>query len=258
VVGLQLGVKRSGVQISPARLEKSRWEGVRRAPPLPRSSSTRCGCRNNFSRLMDSLIEAAGVLRITPTALRHIAQSVGRVVVGDDKGDAGAPRPRRHRHHPGHLHQHRHRTAPGSRGPRTDEAIALSPCGSGGSQRPTTASFWCGATSWWPRRFGATPLALGCRPHRVSKRSGARRVPGRAPVGLVGGRRRTRPSRRRAWPEWPRERHLPAPMPRARRRVGADIGALVLRYPAGETVSPNGNSGAMRHPTECRGHIIVA
>lgn len=40
---------------------------------------------NNFSRLMDTLIEAAGVPRITPKGLRHTAQSVGRVVVGDDK-----------------------------------------------------------------------------------------------------------------------------------------------------------------------------
>jgi integrase len=39
---------------------------------------------NNFGRLMDSLIEAAGVARITPKGLRHTAQSVGRVVVGDD------------------------------------------------------------------------------------------------------------------------------------------------------------------------------
>ena len=40
---------------------------------------------NNFSRLMDSLIERAGIQRITPKGLRHTAQSVGRVVVGDDK-----------------------------------------------------------------------------------------------------------------------------------------------------------------------------
>lgn len=40
---------------------------------------------NNFSRLMDGLIEAAGVPRITPKGLRHTAQSIGRVVVGDDK-----------------------------------------------------------------------------------------------------------------------------------------------------------------------------
>ncbi len=40
---------------------------------------------NNFGRLMDSLIERAGVPRITPKGLRHTAQSIGRVVVGDDK-----------------------------------------------------------------------------------------------------------------------------------------------------------------------------
>lgn len=40
---------------------------------------------NNFARLMDTLIERAGVPRITPKGLRHTAQSVGRVVVGDDK-----------------------------------------------------------------------------------------------------------------------------------------------------------------------------
>ncbi len=40
---------------------------------------------NNFSRIMASLIETAGVPRITPKGLRHTAQSVGRVVVGDDK-----------------------------------------------------------------------------------------------------------------------------------------------------------------------------
>ncbi len=40
---------------------------------------------NNFGRLMDDLIAAAGVPRITPKGLRHTAQSVGRVVVGDDK-----------------------------------------------------------------------------------------------------------------------------------------------------------------------------
>jgi len=38
-----------------------------------------------FSRLMDVLVERAGVPRITPKGLRHTAQSVGRVVVGDDK-----------------------------------------------------------------------------------------------------------------------------------------------------------------------------
>jgi integrase len=40
---------------------------------------------NNFRRLMDNLIDKAGVARITPKGLRHTAQSVGRVVVGDDK-----------------------------------------------------------------------------------------------------------------------------------------------------------------------------
>ena len=40
---------------------------------------------NNFGRLMDGLIEKAGVPRITPKGMRHTAQSVGRVVVGDDK-----------------------------------------------------------------------------------------------------------------------------------------------------------------------------
>ena len=40
---------------------------------------------NNFRRRMDSLIDEAGVPRITPKGLRHTAQSVGRVVVGDDK-----------------------------------------------------------------------------------------------------------------------------------------------------------------------------
>ncbi|MGH8921326.1 MAG: tyrosine-type recombinase/integrase, partial [Acidimicrobiales bacterium] len=40
---------------------------------------------NNFGRLMDGLITKAGLPRITPKGLRHTAQSVGRVVVGDDK-----------------------------------------------------------------------------------------------------------------------------------------------------------------------------
>ncbi len=40
---------------------------------------------NNFRRSMDAVIEQAGVPRITPKGLRHTAQSVGRVVVGDDK-----------------------------------------------------------------------------------------------------------------------------------------------------------------------------
>ncbi len=40
---------------------------------------------NNFGRLMDDLIAKAKLPRITPKGLRHTAQSVGRVVVGDDK-----------------------------------------------------------------------------------------------------------------------------------------------------------------------------
>ncbi len=40
---------------------------------------------NNFSRTMDVLVDQVGVPRITPRGLRHTAQSVGRVVVGDDK-----------------------------------------------------------------------------------------------------------------------------------------------------------------------------
>ncbi len=40
---------------------------------------------NNFGRLMDDLITKAGLPRITPKGMRHTAQSVGRVVVGDDK-----------------------------------------------------------------------------------------------------------------------------------------------------------------------------
>ena len=40
---------------------------------------------NNFGRLMNALIVKAGLPRITPKGLRHTAQSVGRVVVGDDK-----------------------------------------------------------------------------------------------------------------------------------------------------------------------------
>jgi integrase len=40
---------------------------------------------NNFGRLMDRLVEQAGVPRITPKGMRHTAQSVGRLVVGDDK-----------------------------------------------------------------------------------------------------------------------------------------------------------------------------
>jgi len=40
---------------------------------------------STFGRLMDGLVAKAGVPRITPKGLRHTAQSVGRVVVGDDK-----------------------------------------------------------------------------------------------------------------------------------------------------------------------------
>jgi integrase len=40
---------------------------------------------NNYRRLMDQLVDKAGVPRITPKGMRHTAQSVGRVVVGDDK-----------------------------------------------------------------------------------------------------------------------------------------------------------------------------
>ncbi len=40
---------------------------------------------SNFGRLMDALIAKADVPRITPKGLRHTAQSVGRIVVGDDK-----------------------------------------------------------------------------------------------------------------------------------------------------------------------------
>jgi integrase len=40
---------------------------------------------NNFGRLMDALVEKSGVPRITPKGMRHTAQSIGRVVVGDDK-----------------------------------------------------------------------------------------------------------------------------------------------------------------------------
>jgi len=40
---------------------------------------------NNFARTMRELIAGAGVAAITPKGLRHTAQSIGRVVVGDDK-----------------------------------------------------------------------------------------------------------------------------------------------------------------------------
>ena len=40
---------------------------------------------NNLGRTMTRLAEDAGVPRLTPKVLRHMAQSIGRVVVGDDK-----------------------------------------------------------------------------------------------------------------------------------------------------------------------------
>jgi len=40
---------------------------------------------NNLGRTMESLAARAGVPRLTPRGLRHTAQSIGRVVVGDDK-----------------------------------------------------------------------------------------------------------------------------------------------------------------------------
>ena len=40
---------------------------------------------NNLGRLMDALIDKAGVPRITPKGMRHTAQWVGQMVVGDDK-----------------------------------------------------------------------------------------------------------------------------------------------------------------------------
>jgi len=40
---------------------------------------------NNFKRLMTRLATDAGVPYLTPKGLRHTAQSIGRVVVGDDK-----------------------------------------------------------------------------------------------------------------------------------------------------------------------------
>lgn len=40
---------------------------------------------NNFGRIMERLAKDAGVPRLTPKGLRHTAQSIGRVVVGDDK-----------------------------------------------------------------------------------------------------------------------------------------------------------------------------
>lgn len=76
---------------------------------------------NNFGRLMDALVEPAGVPRITPKGLRHTAQSVGRVVVGDDKVMQERLGHADHRHHPRYLHPHRSRTAPpGRRSARPD------------------------------------------------------------------------------------------------------------------------------------------
>ena len=40
---------------------------------------------NNLGRILTRLAAQAGVPRITPKGLRHTAQSIGRVVVGDDK-----------------------------------------------------------------------------------------------------------------------------------------------------------------------------
>ena len=40
---------------------------------------------NNLGRIMTRLATDAGVPRLTPKGLRHTAQSIGRVVVGDDK-----------------------------------------------------------------------------------------------------------------------------------------------------------------------------
>jgi len=40
---------------------------------------------NNIGRIMTRLAKDAGVPRLTPKGLRHTAQSIGRVVVGDDK-----------------------------------------------------------------------------------------------------------------------------------------------------------------------------
>jgi integrase len=40
---------------------------------------------NNFGRIMTRLATDAGVPRLTPKGMRHTAQSIGRVVVGDDK-----------------------------------------------------------------------------------------------------------------------------------------------------------------------------
>lgn len=40
---------------------------------------------NNLGRTMKRLAKEAGVLQLTPKGMRHTAQSIGRVVVGDDK-----------------------------------------------------------------------------------------------------------------------------------------------------------------------------
>jgi len=40
---------------------------------------------NNLGRTMEAMAARAGVPRLTPRGLRHTAQSIGRVVVGDDK-----------------------------------------------------------------------------------------------------------------------------------------------------------------------------
>jgi hypothetical protein len=61
---------------------------------------------------MDTLIDHAGVSRITPKGFRHTARSVGWVVVDDDKvmrerlayADIGITR--------GDVHPHGHRPAP--------------------------------------------------------------------------------------------------------------------------------------------------
>ncbi len=67
---------------------------------------------NNFGRLMDGLVARAGVPRITPKGLRHTAQSVGRVVVGDDKVMQELLGPCRRRDHAEHLHAYGDRAAP--------------------------------------------------------------------------------------------------------------------------------------------------
>jgi hypothetical protein len=61
----------------PARADRSR-------PSLKENERLRAGA-NNLGRLMETFIKKAGVPRITPKGMRHTAQSIGRVVVGDDK-----------------------------------------------------------------------------------------------------------------------------------------------------------------------------